>query len=208
MYERFCRRMLDGGLVDYFEEYPVAARLTGTVATLWVVTQNGDALDISALSAVEPEALRIRGPVWKQINTDAMVRRTEELEGQLSKNCRDVLPNAERIDRDIDVALETTARVGVTNGPDHLCCGNMGRAEILLEVGEHLKRPAIVERARKMAGAVVARANEIGAYALFATSSPSPHLYTPGFFQGTAGIGYSLLRFAFPGELPSVVAWR
>jgi lantibiotic modifying enzyme len=31
---------------------------------------------------------------------------------------------------------------------------------------------------------------------------------TPGFFCGTAGIGYALLRLAYPDSLPCVLLWE
>jgi lantibiotic modifying enzyme len=52
---------------------------------------------------------------------------------------------------------------------------------------------------------VVARARRSGAYRLF-PNLPST-AFNPGFFQGVAGIGYSLLRLA-DKDLPSVLLWE
>ena len=58
----------------------------------------------------------------------------------------------------------------------------------------------------KQAAWLVARAKQVGAFYL------SPELpgdvYNPGFFQGTTGIGYQLLRLAYPNSLSSVLLWE
>ncbi len=33
-------------------------------------------------------------------------------------------------------------------------------------------------------------------------------LFTPGFFQGASGIGYTLLRLEAPALLPNVLLWE
>lgn len=48
-------------------------------------------------------------------------------------------------------------------------------------------------------------AKQLGAFYLF--SELPADVYNPGFFQGTAGIGYELLRLAYPESLPSVLLW-
>jgi lantibiotic modifying enzyme len=63
-----------------------------------------------------------------------------------------------------------------------------------------------VESAARQAAAVVARAERVGAYALHPLLPASA--YGPGLFQGTAGIGYELLRLARPDLLPSVLLWE
>ena len=55
----------------------------------------------------------------------------------------------------------------------------------------------------KLASQVVARAEEKGHYGY------GPILdFHPGFFQGASGIGYQLLRLAYPEQLPSVLLWE
>jgi lantibiotic modifying enzyme len=49
----------------------------------------------------------------------------------------------------------------------------------------------------------VAQADKIGEYQLF--NNLSNPVFSPSFFQGTAGIGYELLRLAYPEALPSVL---
>ncbi len=64
---------------------------------------------------------------------------------------------------------------------------------------------AIKQATQTMAQAaqVVARAKQRGTFGY------SPLLgYNPGFFQGASGIGYELLRLAYPDQLPSVLLWE
>ncbi|WP_414544490.1 type 2 lanthipeptide synthetase LanM family protein [Nostoc sp. CCY0012] len=106
---------------------------------------------------------------------------------------------------DIEIALQTTQKYGL-QGIDHLCCGNFGRIEVLLVAAQKLSRPQLLEIAQKKASWVVTQADKINAYQLFNNLPNS--LFNPGFFQGTAGIGYQLLRLAYPEVLPAVLLWE
>jgi type 2 lantibiotic biosynthesis protein LanM len=109
------------------------------------------------------------------------------------------------IHQDIEVALQKTQKYGL-QGVDHLCCGNLGRCELLLLAAQKLGRPELLTMAQQSAAWVVARAKQARGYQLFA-NLPN-HVFNPGFFQGTAGIGYELLRLAYPEALPSVLLWE
>jgi type 2 lantibiotic biosynthesis protein LanM len=109
------------------------------------------------------------------------------------------------IHQDIEVALQTTQKYGL-QGVDHLCCGHLGRCELLLLGAQKLSRPELLAMAQQRAALVVARAQLAGGYQLFG-NLPN-HVFNPGFFQGTAGIGYELLRLAYPEALPSVLLWE
>ncbi|MBD2255227.1 type 2 lanthipeptide synthetase LanM family protein [Nostoc parmelioides] len=111
----------------------------------------------------------------------------------------------DEIHQDIEVALQTTQKYGL-QGVDHLCCGHLGRCEVLLLGAKKLSRPELLTMAQERAVWVVARAKQAGGYQLF-TNLPN-HVFNPGFFQGTAGIGYELLRLAHPEALPSVLLWE
>ena len=103
---------------------------------------------------------------------------------------------------DIEVALRTTRQIN-PDDVDHLCCGTLGRVETALVAADRLDRPDWLETERKRAAWVVNRARYSGAYHLFPDLPTG--LFNPIFFQGTAGIGYQLLRLADPKSLPSVL---
>ncbi|MCU0517148.1 MAG: type 2 lanthipeptide synthetase LanM family protein, partial [Oscillatoria sp. Prado101] len=110
----------------------------------------------------------------------------------------------EEICEDVEVALQTTCRHSL-QGVDCVCCGNFGRMEALLAGAQKLCRPQLRDMALQKAAWGVARAQKMGGYHF-------PNLpvfaFSPSFFQGTAGIGYQLLRLAHPDALPSVLLWE
>lgn len=110
-----------------------------------------------------------------------------------------------RIQQDIEIALQTTQRVSIA-GPDHLCCGNSGRAEILLEAARKLARPELAGVARRLVSRMVSRAEQNGNFSLDASLPRQVPLI--GLFQGSSGIGYTLLRMAYPDMVPSVLLWE
>ncbi|MBW4450417.1 MAG: type 2 lantipeptide synthetase LanM family protein [Spirirestis rafaelensis WJT71-NPBG6] len=109
------------------------------------------------------------------------------------------------IRQEIVAAINTTQQFGLQN-LDHLCCGNFGRMEVLLLAASKLSHPELGNTIQKQAAWLVARAKQVGAFYLF-PELPAD-VYNPGFFQGTAGIGYELLRLAYPESLPSVLLWE
>ncbi|OUL26882.1 hypothetical protein BV378_12215 [Nostoc sp. RF31YmG] len=113
----------------------------------------------------------------------------------------DILDTPE-IRQDIEAAINTTKQQKLT-AIDHLCCGNMGRVEFLLTASRKLSRPELLEDAMQIASQVVARAQQKGHFGYGPILS-----FHPGFFQGASGIGYELLRLAYPDQLPSVLLWE
>ena len=113
--------------------------------------------------------------------------------------------DTEQVHTDIEVSLQATLEFGV-QGVDHPCCGNMGRAEGLLASGRRLSRPELEEAARARAWRVVTRAERTDGFVLHPMLPKQ--VDNPSFFQGTAGIGYELLRMARPDLLPSVLLWE
>ena len=106
---------------------------------------------------------------------------------------------------DIDRALQCTLAAPIDDA-DHICCGNLGRADFLIEASRRLNRPDLLEEARRRVSAVVRRSRETGAYRLNAQGEgmePNPSL-----FQGLSGIGYLLLRAAEPDRLPCLLLWQ
>jgi lantibiotic modifying enzyme len=106
---------------------------------------------------------------------------------------------------EIDVAVAATQRFGVQS-VDYVCCGSMGRAEFLLSVGRGLDRPELVDEAGRFAATVVQRAAESDGYKVLGRLPNG--VGRPSLFQGTGGIGYQLLRHAYPDVVPSVLVWE
>ena len=111
----------------------------------------------------------------------------------------DALPAAE-LRADVEQALGVVDPDEIGPG-DHVCCGAFGRIELLHEAERAgLADPGLAAR---VASAAVGRRRALGGFALGAGEWLSP-----GFFQGTSGIGYTLLRLAHPGRFPNALLWE
>jgi type 2 lantibiotic biosynthesis protein LanM len=110
-----------------------------------------------------------------------------------------------QIRADLAVALQTTQKTGLQE-VDSLCCGNGGRIEFLVAASQRLKQPHLLEVARQWSSVLVRRSEQRGGFRLLAKLPRQA--YHPGLFQGMAGIGYQLLRVAFPDQVPSVLLWE
>lgn len=110
-----------------------------------------------------------------------------------------------RIAQEMSVAAATTARLGV-GASDNLCCGNFGRVDALLTMARAARRPELTQQARDHASAAMANANALGGFNLL----PGVPRGTacPSFFQGSAGIGYVMLRLVAPQTFPSILSWE
>lgn len=98
------------------------------------------------------------------------------------------------------------ARIGSSafDGPDHVCCGQFGRLNFLHEVNGAsgggpninvaLRRTSLLEKMK--------RSDDFDLHQCVRDND-----FFPGFFQGTSGIGYELLRLYEPGRLPNVLAF-
>ncbi len=117
--------------------------------------------------------------------------------GQLS-----ILPG-DAVQSDLNAAIEATKEYQLER-IDQLCCGNLGRVEFLLSAGQKLDRPDLKAIALQRISQVVARATSQGKFGLNWESGP----YDPSFFQGSSGIGYQLLRMAYPDLIPSILVWE
>lgn len=98
--------------------------------------------------------------------------------------------------------LETTRDEPESN-LDYLCCGNFGRCEVLLQASLVLDAPLLRQSAEEIAARTMARARSHGSYRW---SHPAVISFTPALFNGAAGIGYTLLRLAAPGQFPCALA--
>ncbi|HEY7349302.1 MAG TPA: type 2 lanthipeptide synthetase LanM family protein [Ktedonobacterales bacterium] len=113
--------------------------------------------------------------------------------------------DTDQVRKDIEIALHRTEQEGV-QALDHLCCGNMGRVDILLTAAQQLSDLRLARVAGQAMGQMVRGAEQRGAFALDPLLPRQVQHF--GFFQGTAGLGYTLLRVAYPGQLPSVLLWQ
>ncbi|MDB9513471.1 type 2 lanthipeptide synthetase LanM family protein [Kamptonema animale CS-326] len=113
--------------------------------------------------------------------------------------------NSAEIQQDIEFAIAATPQVKAEE-IDHYCCGNFGRIELFLEAGKRLNRPELITIAQQQAAWAVTRARQTGCFQVFANVAGDT--YSPGLFTGTAGIGYQLLRLAYPDLLPSLLLWE
>jgi type 2 lantibiotic biosynthesis protein LanM len=113
--------------------------------------------------------------------------------------------DTEEIRQEIAISLNTIQQLGLQN-LDRLCCGNFGRMEVWLVAASKLSRFELRETAQKQAAQVVNRVKHLGVFYLFTENLKD--IYNPSFFQGTAGIGYELLRLAYPDLLPSILLWE
>ncbi|WP_049969213.1 type 2 lanthipeptide synthetase LanM family protein [Haladaptatus cibarius] len=105
----------------------------------------------------------------------------------------------EKLLADANEALAQTASVEPSN-MDHLCCGNLGRAEVLL-VGSR-RGSANRADAIELASRSLTRREHNGALSM---TGHSDSFHNPMFFHGLSGVAYTLLRLQNPDLLPSVL---
>jgi len=113
----------------------------------------------------------------------------------------DSLPHKDdRETRDeIRIALRKT--VALDSGTNHcLCHGDLGNLDILLHAAQRVDDSWWSEAGKRLASDTLATI--AGRGCLFGTQ---PSLASPGLMLGLAGIGYGLLRLAYPERLPSVL---
>lgn len=116
---------------------------------------------------------------------------------------------------DAEQARQVLERLSTEIGelPDHeeddICCGAMGRVEVLQRASQiHGQEDVVGGRewqhaAQRLAAQVLERARVRERYTL--TSARGRAVFAPSFFQGLAGVGYTFLRLAAPENLPSVL---
>lgn len=109
---------------------------------------------------------------------------------------------SERDLTDIQAGLQTTMAAGLRD-VDNLCCGNFGRIDILLAGRTVLAQAGDVAYAQ--AAALVGDGTKYASDFRLVSSLPRG-IFSPGLFQGAAGIGYVLLRLASPSTIPCVLA--
>jgi type 2 lantibiotic biosynthesis protein LanM len=83
---------------------------------------------------------------------------------------------------------------------DSLCHGDLGNLELVREAGRILEDEDLKAEAGRIAGGILARIERDGP-----RCGASVHTEIPGLLTGLAGIGYGLLRAAWPDRVPSVL---
>ena len=109
---------------------------------------------------------------------------------------------------DIERAIVRTVAGDATSPSclDNLCCGSFGGIELLLTAGLRREMPALIAAARARASTILRQRRATGAYRLLPSSVAG--VYDPALYQGTAGIGYGLLRLCLPQMCPSLLLWE
>ena len=88
-------------------------------------------------------------------------------------------------------------------GRNHLCCGTAGRIDFLIEKGIRLNDQEALDLAlRKLSDLILGRQKR-GHYNFHTVNGR--YYYNPTLFQGTAGLGYEILRFLAPEKIRSVL---
>ena len=103
------------------------------------------------------------------------------------------------IREEIRVALETTENLEQTQ-LDYLCCGNMGRVDVLAYASRRLSERRLLVAALDLTDKVLLRARGNGHLGWLPETDN--YQFDPSFFTGAAGVGYALLRLAMPDRLP------
>jgi type 2 lantibiotic biosynthesis protein LanM len=106
---------------------------------------------------------------------------------------------------DPEMVAEIRAAVGSTLaegfGSNHcLCHGDLGNLELVREAGRVLAEPRLCAEAGRLAARILARIEGAGP-----RCGASIATELPGLLAGLAGIGYGLLRAAFPERVPCVL---
>ena len=199
---------LDGKLLTGFSHG--AAGIVYALLRLYAITRDGDVLAAAQEGIAYEDSVLVReAGNWPNMRTDEQPEfMTSWCYGApgIALGRLGGLPmlDSEAIRRDIEMAVQTTRAAGVQE-VDNLCCGNLGRADVLLVAASKLSRLDLAEVASTWAWQTVARAQE---NAIVLHPLLPKGVYSPGFFQGAAGIGYELLRIAHPEMLPSVLLWE
>jgi lantibiotic modifying enzyme len=110
--------------------------------------------------------------------------------------------NTNDVYQELEIVLRTT-RTNDLIDVDSIECGNFGKIEMLLLAAQKLNRPELREEAIIRASCIVNRGQLAGGYQFLKLPSS---VFNPGLFQGTAGIGYELLRLV-EDLLPSVFSF-
>jgi type 2 lantibiotic biosynthesis protein LanM len=108
---------------------------------------------------------------------------------------------------DIKNAIRETLRAARSMaGRDHICCGNMGLADMLLYFAQKTGDSKLATESAELTAKVLLAAEKRGHFNILLGSAD--HIANTGFFQGLSGIGYSMLRQAFPDKFPGILVFE
>ncbi|MDJ0734840.1 MAG: type 2 lanthipeptide synthetase LanM family protein [Nostocaceae cyanobacterium] len=110
--------------------------------------------------------------------------------------------NTNDIYQELEIVLRTTCTNDLID-VDSIECGNFGKIEMLLLSAQKLDRPELREEALIRASYIINSAQVAGGYQFLELPNS---VFNPSLFQGTAGIGYELLRLV-EESLPSVLSF-
>jgi lantibiotic modifying enzyme len=113
------------------------------------------------------------------------------------------LDGAGHVRQDLSAALRTTQAPADRLG-DFLCCGAMGRAEVLLYASEISGEDRLFQASEEIASRVLSRSRDRDGF--FPWLIPGSDRFAPSFFRGAAGVAYTFLRLARPLPLPCVLS--
>jgi len=117
------------------------------------------------------------------------------------------ISNEPSVNKDIKYAIIETRRIANSmTSRDHVCCGNMGLADILLYFAKKTGEKKLVEESAELTAKVILAAEKRGHFNIMLGSKDN--IANIGFFQGLTGIGYSLLRQAFPDKFPCILIFE
>jgi type 2 lantibiotic biosynthesis protein LanM len=111
---------------------------------------------------------------------------------------------SESTKRDIESALETVKASGISQC-DHICCGNFGSIEFLLKASEMQGNTYLKTEIHHRISTLLHHRKETG---FQYPSLKNKKFFYPGFFKGSSGVAYQLLRFMYPESLPSVLLFE
>lgn len=113
------------------------------------------------------------------------------------------LLDTDLVQKDIRAGLYATQLQDVGE-VDFLCCGACGCIESLWVAGQKYNDSSLKQAAQQLSAKIVARQQKKKTFRLL-TSQGAQAIFNPGFYLGTAGIGYQLLRLAEPERFPSIL---
>lgn len=103
---------------------------------------------------------------------------------------------------EIETALQSVINAGVSNNHS-LCHGASGNLEFLLQITQQLPDTNQKARAQQVASDLVTTIYQKGLI-----GGAPLGIETMGLMNGLAGIGYSLLRVAYPARVPSLLLFE